>query len=113
MTPHEVLSALWADGIAPRLTPDESGLVVPAGKLNQSQRAMLLDHKPELIAFLAECRATSDAVIAAAMRVCDLHGDSPEARAEMVKQCQEVPPHLQADLLAHFRGEKKEWKEKQ
>lgn len=41
-------------------------------------------------------------VIAAAMRRCDEFGDSEAARAEMVKQCLELSPEMQADLLAHF-----------
>lgn len=42
-------------------------------------------------------------LLAAAMRACDHHGDGPEARAEMSRQCLRTPPHLREDLLAHFR----------
>lgn len=43
-------------------------------------------------------------LIDAAMKVCDQHGDDEAARAEMRQQCMELPPHLQQDLLDHFRG---------
>jgi hypothetical protein len=43
-------------------------------------------------------------LIEAAMKVCDQHGDSEAARAEMRKQCLELPPRLQTDLLHHFNG---------
>ena len=43
-------------------------------------------------------------LIEAAMVVCDRHGDDDVARQEMRDQCLELPPHLQADLLEHFRG---------
>lgn len=43
-------------------------------------------------------------LIAAAMKVCDLHGDDEQARADMRQQCIELPPRLQADLLAHFHN---------
>lgn len=44
------------------------------------------------------------ALIAAAMKVCDRHGDGEAARADMRQQCLELPPRLQADLLEHFQG---------
>ena len=46
-------------------------------------------------------------LIEAAMKVCDRHGDGESARAEMRQQCMELPPHLQQDLLDHFRGKVK------
>jgi hypothetical protein len=44
-------------------------------------------------------------LLEAAMRACDHHGDGAEAREEMKRQCLETPPHLRADLLAHFQRE--------
>lgn len=41
-------------------------------------------------------------LLKAAMRACDHHGDGPEARAEMSRQCLTTPKHLRADLLDHF-----------
>lgn len=48
-------------------------------------------------------RITAD-LIQAAMRVCDRYADDDAARQEMREQCLSLPPHLQADLLEHFRG---------
>ena len=39
----------------------------------------------------------------AAMRVCENYGDSEVAREAMRVQCLEVPEHLHAELLEHFR----------
>ena len=50
-------------------------------------------------------RITAD-LLKAAMKVCDRHGDNDAARQEMRDQCQALPPHLQADLLEHFKGPK-------
>jgi len=41
-------------------------------------------------------------LLAAAMRACDHHGDEEHARAEMRAAIHATPPHLHADLLAHF-----------
>lgn len=48
-------------------------------------------------------RVTAD-LLSEAMRVCDRHGDSDAKRQEMRDKCLALPPHLQADLLEHFRG---------
>ena len=45
-------------------------------------------------------------LLIAAMKVCDRHGDSEEARADMRQQCLELTPILQADLLEHFQGKR-------
>lgn len=41
-------------------------------------------------------------LLPAAMRACDRHGDGEDARAQMRADCLATPPHLRADLLAHF-----------
>lgn len=104
MNPHEILIELWQAGILVRLAPDGVNLAVPAGRLTTVQRDLVLAHKPELIAFLADARITATALIEAAMKVCDRHGDGEVARQEMRQQCLELPPNLQADLLEHFKG---------
>lgn len=38
----------------------------------------------------------------AAMRACDAWNDTAEDREEMRRDCLETPPHLRAELLAHF-----------
>lgn len=42
-------------------------------------------------------------VIAAAMRACDEHGDSEQARAQMRADIEATPIDQRADLLAHFQ----------
>ena len=106
MTADAILIDLWRDSISVRLTPDGEHLAVPAGRLTPEQRAMLLDNKPDLIRFLRDAHATTERLLVAAMRVCDRHGDNDTARKEMRDQCMALPPHLQADLLEHFKGAK-------
>jgi hypothetical protein len=43
-------------------------------------------------------------LIATAMRRCDEFGDGPAAREQLRQECLATPPHLQQDLLDHFRG---------
>ena len=104
MKAPELLISLWAEGVGVKLAPDGENLAVPARRLTPCQRDLVLTHKPELIAFLIEAHATAVALIAAAMKVCDHHGDGDAARADMRRECLELPPHLQADLLEHFQG---------
>lgn len=59
--------------------------------------------KPELTKFLIEAHESTNALVEAAMRACDHHGDGPAAREEMRQQCLATPPHLQADLADHFK----------
>lgn len=47
-------------------------------------------------------RVTAE-LIEAAMVACDHHQDSEAAREQMREQCLALPPHLQADLIEHFR----------
>ena len=94
MNPHSILIALWRDGISMRLTPDSLGLVVPAGRMTSGQRSLVLEHKAELIALLVNARGTTEKLLAAAMRVCDQHGDNAAACEEMRQQCLALPPHL-------------------
>ena len=41
----------------------------------------------------------------AAKRACDHWNDGPVARQAMEQECRVVPPHLRADLIAHFEAE--------
>ncbi len=54
MSPHAIFYSLLADGITLKLSADCTALVVPAGKLRAEHRALVLAHKPELIAFLVK-----------------------------------------------------------
>ena len=103
MNPHELLVALWAEGVTVRLAPGGKNLAA-AGRLTPGQRDLVLTHKPELIAFLVAAHATTTALIAAAMKRCDEFNDGPLAREQMRQDCLALPPHLRADLLEHFQG---------
>lgn len=104
MTADVILIDLWRDSISVRLAPDGEHLEVPAGRLTPQQRAMVLENKSDLVKYLRDAHATTERLLVAAMQVCDRHGDGDAARQEMRAQCLALPPHLQADLLDHFRG---------
>ena len=103
MSPQQLIAQLWGSGIAVGLSPDGKGLTVPAGKLTDSDRALILANKQSLVRFLTEAQATTTDLLKAAMRVCDRHNDSKAAREAMRRECLDTPLHLQADLLDHFR----------
>jgi hypothetical protein len=104
MNPTTILAELWADGVSITVAPDNANLVAPANRLTPAQREFIKAHKPALIDFLMQARATTDAVIAAAMRRCDQFNDNEAAREQMRQDVLTVPPHQQADLLDHFNG---------
>lgn len=103
MTPQAILSDLWAAGICVRLASDGLNLSVPAGCLSPDQRALVLAHKPALVAFLQEVQSNTKELIDAAMKACDHHGDNESARTDMKRECLETPPHLHNDLLEHLQ----------
>jgi hypothetical protein len=103
VTADAILADLLAHGIEPTVTPDGTGIEVPAGKLSPIQRAAIVAHKQELITRLIETSQITAQLIAAAMRRCDQFGDDEAKRAQMRSDCLETPPHLQADLLQHFK----------
>lgn len=51
----------------------------------------------------AKPRVELQVLIEAASLACDHHGDGPEAREQMRRDCIEAPPHLRADLRDHFK----------
>lgn len=104
MTAQTILTELIECGITPALTPDGAGIEVPAGRLTDAQRAAIKAHKAELISCIQEAARQTSELLAAAMRACDAHDDSPEAREQMRRDCLETPPHLRADLLQHLRA---------
>lgn len=102
MNAPKILATLWAAGIRVRLK--DGHLAVPAGRLSDEHRALVLNHRAELIQFLTEARETTAALVESAMRACDHWNDAPEAREQMRRECLETPPHLRADLLDHFNN---------
>lgn len=104
MSARAVLADLLAHGIELECTPDGRSLTVPAGALTASQRAQVLAHKAELIRLVQESSHITHQLLLGAMRTCDYWGDTPEAREQMRQDCLNTPPHLRADLLAHFKS---------
>lgn len=100
MTPEAILADLIQCGIEPSVTPDKTGIVVPAGKLTDAQRAAVLGHKPALIACILESARVTAELIQTAMRAADHWKDDLD---EWRRQCLEVPPHQRADLLDHLQ----------
>ena len=100
MTPEAILLDLIQCGIEPSVTPDKTGIVVPAGKLTDAQRAAVLGHKPALIACILESARVTTELLQTAMRAATHWKDDP---AEWRQQCMEVPPHQRADLLEHLQ----------
>ena len=98
--PHEI-KVSGATGYA---TPLQLGSATDATQANSGEKLH--------VAFASTCntqpgpltahRLTAD-LLKSAMRVCDKHGDSKAAREAMRRECLELSPHLQADLLTHFR----------
>ena len=104
MTLQDILRELWSAGICVRLTNDGQNLTVPAGRLSQHQRALILANKPAIVEFLQSVDKTTTNLIEAAMRVCDFHGDNASSREAMRLDCLAVPAHLRLDLLEHFQA---------
>jgi len=104
VTPETILADLIQSGIDPSLTPDKTGIVVPAGRLTDGQRAAVLGHKAALIACILESARVTQQLLEAAMRRCDQFNDSEKARIDMREQVLATPPHLRQDLLEHFLG---------
>ena len=102
MTPEAILADLIQCGIEPSVTPDKTGIVVPAGKLTEAQRAAVLGHKPALIACILESARVTTELLQTAMRAAAYWKDDPD---EWRQQCMEVPPHQRADLLDHLRSQ--------
>lgn len=86
------------------MTTDKTGIVVPAGKLTEAQRAAVLGHKPALIECILESARVTQQLLEAAMRRCEQFNDSEKAQQDMRHQVLETPLHLRQDLLEHFQG---------
>jgi hypothetical protein len=101
MDTEALIRKLGAAGI--RLDLDGESLIVrSATPLSKDLRESLRDHKPDLIEYMRAAHETAELLIAAAMRACDHHGDSEEARTQMVRDCLDTPLELRRDLLDHF-----------
>jgi hypothetical protein len=70
--------------IKARGSPDALAAMVP----------QLREHRPELLEFLIDAHDTATALIDAAMRACDYHGDNAQRREQMRAECKSTPCHL-------------------
>ena len=102
MTAASILELLWAQGFTVSLVGNDRLAVSPSSTLHDTQRELLRANKAEIVTLLRDAKATTDALIKAAMLACDQWGDSPADRADMKRECIATPLHLQADLLNHF-----------
>lgn len=102
MTAIDLLSTMWAAGLTVRLNTDRALVISPASALQPGQRDLLRAHKAEVVALLSEAHDTTQALLAAAARVCDQHNDAAGPRADMCRDCLNTPPALRQDLLQHL-----------
>lgn len=103
MTPEAILTDLLESSIKPNVTPDQCGIVVPAGTLSAAQRYAMLTHIPDLITYLLESSGITRPLLAAAMRQCDQFNDTEKALQDMCQQMLETQTLLQQDLLDDLR----------
>lgn len=85
-------------------------IVTPASALTDPLRNLIRGHKAELLALAAESEALASQVIAAINRACDARCDGSKFRAELLAECAQLTPRLQADAIEHFDAEAEIWK---
>jgi uncharacterized protein (DUF4415 family) len=105
MTPMQTL-------LAAGLTLSTEGdrlYVGPSSSLTDPLRALIREHKPELWAAVREAETVATNLIEAINRCCDERRDDAQNRADLIKECSQLTPHLQADALDHFRTEAERW----
>jgi hypothetical protein len=102
MEPELFIAALWGQGFEVNLGPEDSIVVTPGSRLHETQREALRANKPAIVAYLQANPPAGDGLMAMAMQVCDRYGDGEQAREDMRADVLATPPHLRADLLAHF-----------
>ena len=98
----DILTQFWADGFSVALADNDGLIVRPGSALTPSQRQLLVENKPALLAFLADAKRTADDLIAAAALACDHHGDSAAARDAMRADCLATPLHQRQQLIEQF-----------
>ncbi|RCW65172.1 hypothetical protein [Pseudorhodoferax soli] len=102
MTPADICRQVFDAGMT--IHADGHDLVLtPAERLKPAMRALLVENKPALLAYLREVEDMTAGLLAAAMRSSDHHGDSHAARDDWKRDIADTPPHLRSDLLAHLR----------
>lgn len=102
MTAASILEVLWAQGFTVSLMDNYRLAVSPASTLHDTQRELLRANKAAIVALLRGAKATTDALVKAAMLACDHFNDSPADRDLMRAECLAVPAHLQGELRDIF-----------
>lgn len=102
MTAAEVATAAHDAGLV-LLVDGPDLLVKPADRIPPAVRAMLTDAKAEVVELLQACDRVLPALMDAAMRACDHHGDGEQHREEMRADVLATPLHLRLDLLYHLQ----------
>lgn len=103
MTAADVCGLVFNAGLT--MHADGAELVLkPAAKLTPELRALLVEHKPELLDLIHHAGTLTAELLARAMAICGHHDDSDKARADMRADIEATPAHLRADLLAHFQN---------
>lgn len=102
MTAADICRQVFDAGMT--MHADDGALVIrPAERLTTALRALLVEHKPELLDFVRQAEALTAEILAAAMRCSDHHGDGAQAREDWKRDIADTPTHLRADLLDHLR----------
>ena len=102
MTAASILEVLWAQGFTVSLVDNDRLAVSPASTLHDTQRELLRVNKAAIVALLRDAKATTDALVKAAMLACDYFNDCPANRDVMRAECLAVPAHLHAELRDIF-----------
>lgn len=104
MSAVELIHRANAAGVELRL--DAAGGLKAAGDRQAIERLLpdLRAHKAEIARLLQDSQITVRA-LAAAMLICDRHGDDAAAREAMRQDVMQTPSHLMHDLLDHLMSQ--------
>jgi hypothetical protein len=101
VSPADICRQVFDAGMS--IHVDANALVLkPAERLTPGLRALLVEQKPTLLGYLNEVKAFNAELLARAMATSARHADNEQARSDMRADIEATPPHLRADLLAHF-----------
>lgn len=103
MSPATMMQRLTASGLTIR-ADGERLIVSPRERLTEPDRAMIREHRAELVAFIHHAHQTTATLLELAMKVCDAWGDDEQAREAMKRDCLDTPLHLRQDLIEHFQS---------
>jgi hypothetical protein len=82
----------------------------PANRLTPAPPISQLATLARVASGAASASELPEALAAAINRACDLRGDDDANRAGLLRECAELAPEAQADMLAHFTLEAARWR---